>query len=268
MHINQKNSLVLILILGGWCLQAQPLKVLKENPINLGEKLEFKLRYGWFTVGRASWTTAKKYYDYEGEKCHKFKVRAWSSGFLGVFAKVNDEWGEYMRADDFTPMMTYRNIEEGKYIFDEKAYFDYNTKKIKYEKIFKGDREPIRYFDMDIDRAGMLGGFMQIRSLDFSKYTPGERVKIDVIFEDDKYKLELIYKGVVELKSKVGRLHAHKIIPILPENRLFLGEYPITVWLSADKNRLPLRVAAKMSFGTAYVELTNYAHVKHGPDYN
>ena len=79
--------------------------------------------------------------------------------------------------------------------------------------------------------------------------------------------MEIIYEGIVELKTKVGRLRAHKIIPIMPENKIFPGKYPITAWFTADKNRLPLRVDAKMSFGTAYVELTNYENVRFGPDY-
>ena len=87
-------------------------------------------------------------------------------------------------------------------------------------------------------------------------------------FEDEKYEMEVIYKGIVELNSKVGRLRAYKIIPVMPKNKLFPGEYPIVAWFTADRNRLPLRVSAKMKFGTAYVELTNYENVKYGPDYD
>ncbi|MCP4456823.1 MAG: DUF3108 domain-containing protein [Cytophagales bacterium] len=266
-ELNMKNMLTFILIIGSWFSEAQPTRLLNEKPVNLGEKLEFKLSYGWFTVGRASWTTDKNHHVYGGEECYKLQVKANSTGFLGSFAKVDDEWGEYMRTDDFMPMMAYRDLEEGKYTLDEQTYFDYDAKNIRYERIRKGIEKPIEHIGMDKARLGMLGGFMQMRSVDYRKYESGDRIKIDAFFEGENYEMEIIYKGIVELKSKVGRLRAYKIIPVLPENRLFPGEFPIAAWFSADRNRLPLRVDAKMSFGTTYVELTNYENVRYGPDY-
>jgi len=264
---NRKIMFAFILLLGAWFSDAQPAKLKRDKPVNLAEKLEFKLSYGWFTVGRASWVTDSKFHKYGGEECYKLKVRAKSSGLLGVFAKVNDEWGEYMRTDDFMPMMTYRDLSEGKYRLDEKTYFDYTKEKIKYDRTKRGKVKPTEYFSMDKARLGMLGGFMQMRSIDFSKYKKNDRIKIPAFFEGETYELEVIFMGVVELKSKVGRLRAYKIIPVMPENKIFPGKYPITAWFTADRNRLPLRVEAKMSFGTTYVELTNYENVRYGPDY-
>lgn len=267
LKFNLKRMFTLILILGGWFSEAQPPELLNEKPVNLGEKLEFKLSYGWFTVGKASWVTDKVYHEKGGEECYKLKVKAQSSGFLGSFAKVDDEWGEYLRREDFVPMFAYRDLEEGKYRLDEKTYFDYDDMKIRYEYIRKGVEKPVQNIDMDKERLGLLGGFTQMRSLDFRKYQPGDKVKIDAFFEGEVYSLEVIYKGIEEIRSKVGKLRAYKVLPVMPENKLFPGDFPITAWFSADRNRLPLRVSAKMSFGTTYVELTNYENIKFGPDY-
>lgn len=263
----QKVMFTLILLISGlFTTEAQPIKLLSDTPLSLGEQLEFKLSYGWFTVGKAVWSTDKNFQTMSGEKCYKFKVTAKSAGFLGSFAQVDDEWGEYMRPD-FIPMMAYRDLEEGKYILDERSYFDYTNRKIKTEVIRKGNKKPDAIVDMDKDRLAMLGGFMQMRCIDFAKYKVGDRIKIEAFFEGEPYELEVIYKGKEELKSKVGRIQSYKLTPILPENRLFPGKEPITVWISADRNRLPLRADANMYFGTAYVELTGYKNVKYGPDY-
>jgi hypothetical protein len=265
--LNVKTMFTLILFLGTvFTSDGQPAKLLTDSPINLGEKLEFKMSYGWFTVGKAIWSTEKSFQDYNGEKCYHFKVTAKSAGFLGSFAQVDDVWGEYMRPD-FIPMMAYRDLEEGKYVLDEKSYFDYGTRKIKTEVIRKGNKKPDAFFDMDKERLAMLGGFMRMRCIDYAKYKPGDHIKIEAFFEGEPYELDVIYKGKEELKSKVGRIQSYKLSPILPENRLFPGKEPITVWISADKNRLPLRADANMYFGTAYVEMTGYKNVKFGPDY-
>jgi hypothetical protein len=264
---NLKIMFTLILLIGSiFSADSQPVKLMTETPLNLGEQLEFKLSYGWFTVGKAVWSTDKNFQTMSGEKCYYFKVRANSAGFLGSFASVKDEWGEYMRPD-FMPVMAYRDLEEGKYVLDEKSYFDYSSRKIRTEVVRKGNEKPDAYFDMDKDRLAMLGGFMRMRCIDYAKYKPGDRIKIEAFFEGEPYELEVIYRGKEELKSKVGRIQSYKLTPILPENRLFPGKEPITVWISADRNRLPLRADANMYFGTAYVELTGYKNVKYGPDY-
>jgi len=261
-----KIMFAIVMSLLGLFADGQALKMHNSTPINDGEVLEFRLSYGWFTVGRAKWTT--NVVDYEGDECYKARVTAKSSGLLGVFAKVDDEWGEYARTDDFMPKMAWRDLEEGKYILDEKTYFDYDNMKIKYDKTRKGVVKPTKYMDIEQARVGMLGGFMQMRSVDYSQYKVGDVIKVEAFFEGEPYDVEVVLKGKEKFRSKVGRIMAYKIVPRLPENRLFPGKDPITMWVSADKNQLPLRADARMSFGTAYVELTGYKNVKFGPDYD
>lgn len=39
---------------------------------------------------------------------------------------------------------------------------------------------------------------------------------------------------------------------------------PVSFWVLADQNRLPLKIEAKMRFGSAYCELIKYKNVKSG----
>ncbi len=256
-----------IVLLTSWLAMGQPHKELRDDPLNPGEYMEFKMSYGWFTVGRASWYTNHSIQNYKGEQCYKFRVRARSAGFAGVFARVEDEWGAYVRTRDLMPMMNYRDLKEGKYILDERTYFDYGNQKIRMERIKRNQPEPTQYFDMNGERFGMLGGFMQMRQIDYNQYKSGDLIKINAFFEGELFNMDVIYKGVETITSKVGQLRAHKIVPIMPENKIFPGKYPITAWLSADKNQLPLRVDADMFFGSAYIELVKYKNVKYGIDY-
>ncbi len=259
---------LILLIASLFASEAQPPNLMRETPINPGEVLDFRLSYGWFTVGHARWVTDKYLKTYEGEECYKFKVTAESTGLLGVFATVDDEWGEYMRTDNYLPMMAYRDLVEGKYVLDEKTHFNYSDSSILYTRIRKGKPLPDETLKMDKPRVGMLGGFMMMRSVDYFKHKKGDKINIEAFFEGEEYNMEVEYAGVVELKSKVGKLRAHKIIPKLPDNRLFPGKDPITIWISADKSQLPLRADARMYFGTAYVELTDYKNIKFGPDFD
>ena len=263
-----KNTamLTLLIFLNSFFTDAQTLIFLPATPVNDGEVLDFRLSYGWFTVGRAKWRT--DIVDYKGDECFKSRITAKSSGLVGAFATVDDEWGEYAKTENWYPTMAWRDLKEGKYILDEKTYFDYKAKKILYEAIKKGTRQPNESLDMDKARVGMLSGFLKIRSVDLSKYKAGDEIRVEAFFEGKPYEMVVVFKGKEKLRSKVGRLWAYKVIPRLPKNSLFPGQDPISMWFSADKNQLPLRTNARMSFGTAYVELTGYKNIKYGPDYD
>ena len=60
---------------------------------------------------------------------------------------------------------------------------------------------------------------------------------------------------------------AHQVRPILPDNNIFRGEAPITAWISADKDQLPLKIEAQMFFGNATCNLIGYENIKFAEDY-
>ena len=89
---------------------------------------------------------------------------------------------------------------------------------------------------------------------------------MEAFFDKKYYNFAMVYKGKELIKTKVGKIKCHKVVPVMEKNKIFIGEDSITFWLSADANRLPLKVAARVKFGTAYCELTSYKNVKSGID--
>ena len=45
------------------------------------------------------------------------------------------------------------------------------------------------------------------------------------------------------------------------KNRLFEDEDAVKFWLSDDKNKVPLKLLAKMNFGNFVIEIENYKNV-------
>jgi hypothetical protein len=48
----------------------------------------------------------------------------------------------------------------------------------------------------------------------------------------------------------------------MPENQLFRGKRPVKVFISADKNRVPIRIQAEFIVGMVEVELQNHKNMK------
>ena len=85
-------------------------------------------------------------------------------------------------------------------------------------------------------------------------------------FDNEFYDFEIVYHGIERTKTKVGKVNCYKVIPVMQENSLFKGESAVKFWITADANRLPVKVIAEMNVGKAKCELTSYKNVKTGHD--
>lgn len=265
--LNIMKTLVLLFI--GLVSTAQH-RVVDTPPVNKGEQLEFKLGYGWFTIGRAQVKTAPQYQKVDGNDCFKIDITGKTAGLVGAFSKVNDRWGGVVRKEDFRPYYSYRDLEEGNYRKDEKVYFDYDSMKITVEDYdVKADKpRPTTYYDIEEDSVfDLIGGLLYTRSLDYERMKKGDTVTMDAYFDKVFYDFDIVYQGKESVKTKVGKINCYKLVPVMPDNKIFRGENAVTFWVSADPNRLPLKVEAAMFFGTAYCELTSYKNVKSGIDF-
>ncbi|NQZ77398.1 MAG: DUF3108 domain-containing protein, partial [Ekhidna sp.] len=163
-----------------------------------------------------------------------------------------------------------RDLSEGNWDLEEHSYFDYDSMQIVVKSSSKKDKEerPDKIFELESDNVfDLMGGVMLARSLDYKAMQPGEEISLNAFFEDKFYDFNMIFSGREMISTKVGDIYCFKVQPVLPDNSIFKGEDAISFWVSADANRLPLKIEADMNFGKAFVELTAYKNVKSGIDF-
>lgn len=230
-----------------------------------GEKLEFNVNFGIFSIGEAEMIIDDKSYKINHRDCYKVDIYGRTSGMVDWVARVDDHWGAYVDTAALIPHISYRNIKEGNYRKDEVVRFDHRVNLIETKVIDKNTgkfKEPLVYVAPDGVRD-MMAGALYLRTVDFSKMKVGDRFSISGFFEDAFYDLDLIYKGKDKVKTKAGKFHAIKLAPVVPENELFDGDDSILTWVTDDENRLPLKIQAKMFIGNVSVELKDYSDTKH-----
>lgn len=230
-----------------------------------GERLEYKVSYGFFTVGEATMHVREKAYMPVSEGTYKVDVYGKTSGAVGWVTRVNDHWGAYVDKKSFRPYLSYRNIEEGKYRKNELIRFYHEEGKIeakvKDQKTGKF-KDPSIYETKGKELFDMIGGYIHLRSLNFSDYEIGDTVKVDAFFEDTIYDFQIIYKGKDVVKTKVGKVRALRLVPVMPDNKLFDGENAISTWFSDDANKIPLKIKADMFVGSVTVDLVSHKNLK------
>jgi hypothetical protein len=236
----------------------------KNESFTKGEVLDFKMTYSIFTVGRGSAQIQPKLYKINNRECYKVDIYAKTVGMVDWVTNVNNQYGSYVDTASIVPHLFYRKQREGSYKKDEQTYFDHESKKI---KVITADKntgkwgEP-KYYDAPPQVRDLVAGFLYLRTLDLSKVKIKDTVTVAGFFEDQFYKLKIIYAGKDIVKTKAGKIRCIAFKPVMPKNQLFEGENSITAYFSDDKNRIIVKIDAEMFIGSAGVELTGYSGLK------
>ena len=229
-----------------------------------GEKLEYKVSFGIFSIGEAEMVIQDNFYRVNHRDCYKIDVYGKTTGMVDWVAKVDDHWGAYVDSAALVPHISYRNIKEGNYRKNEVTRFDHRSNQIETKVMDKktGEYKEPNYYYAPEDIRDMLAGFLYMRTMDFSTMKKNDVFTVKGFFEDTFYELDVRYKGTEKIKTKAGKFKAIKLAPIMPDNKLFDGEDSILVWLSNDKNKVPLKIEAKMFIGSTGVELSGYHNLR------
>lgn len=219
----------------------------QDQPFRLGESFEYKINYGFLNIARATISIDKDTHEFAGKSgLLKVDIMGKTTGLAGWITNVDDKWRTYVDSETLLPHVAIRDISEGNYKKDEIAYFDHSDNRV---EVVDKNKDKKKGYTIVSESLDLLSGYLFVRQIDYTKYNIGDIINIKAFFEGKLYDFELIYSGKEQVKTKLGKINAIKIIPIMPENKIFSGTNPIEIWISDDANRVPLKVEADMFLG-------------------
>ncbi len=234
-------------------------------PVNYGpkESFEFRVHYGFITAGEAKIEVSDQYYLVNDKICMKATCTGRSSGSFDLVLRIRDSWVTYIDTVSKVSQKSIRNIEEGKYRLKETVQFNYPAKKaiVDWEK--RDKKKGRDEFAIVSDLQDIVSGAYYLRVVDYDKMKVGDVFEINSFLEDKVYALKIRYKGKETVKTDFGKINAIRLAPIMPQNGLFEGENSIRLWLSDDKNRLPIKIQADMFVGAVEVDLKGFKNLKY-----
>ena len=254
-------SIFLITLLAGFTGGRQKLyPVVRNTSFGKGEVIEYRVNFGIFTVGHATTKVEKKIFTVNSRPCYKIEAFGRTSGLVAWLNKVDDQWGAYVDTAALVTHVSYRKIREGHFRKDELVTFDHINKKaeVKLRNRKTGVYDDIKYFPVKENVRDIVAGFTYLRVIDYTKYKKGDTLAISGFFEDNSYLLKIIYDGKEKVSTDLGKIICRRLIPIIPDNKLFDGENSITVWVSDDENQVPVKIQASMFIGSTGLELEEF----------
>lgn len=239
-------SILLIVISYTISLANFPIK-----PNEKGEHLKYIIHYGIVRGGKASLKI--KSVKMNGKDVYHATLTGKTVGLFNTLYKVKDTYESYMEPVTLLPVKAIRNIREGSY----KRYNEITFDREKNELI--SQRSGVQ--KIPVGTHDILSAFYFARAKHFnSDLKEGEIVKIQTYFSDELFLLQFRFMGYETISSKIGDVKCYKFIPIVETGRAFEDEDDMKIWISADSNRVPVRVQFDLFIGSLRCDLVNFSN--------
>jgi hypothetical protein len=231
----------------------------QDAPFQAGEKAVFSIRYGFVTGGYASFELKKD--TFAGKEYDHCYFIAQTVGIADAFYNIKDIYESYFDPETLLPDYAIRNVIEGHYKRYNTNLFDRNARKD--SAIITSNLNGKHVVQKDI--YDLLSMFYHFRKNWFAKdykFTKGEVITIITWFCDEYYPIRLVFVGMDEVKVKEGKIMCYKFNPVTEVGRIFKTNEDVSVWFSADKNYLPVKLRFDIFVGAFTAELHSVEGLK------
>ena len=225
----------------------------KKEAFKSSEWLRYKMSYsGFLRAGSAVLQVEEE--ELNGKKIYHAKGTGWTSGMISWFFKVKDVYESYFSVDEVKPYIFKRDVNEGGYTIKRDTKFDYEKK----EAIVTDHKKDTTTRFTIADVQDMISSFYYLRNQKVDTLKIGDSIKIDMFFDGKTNPFQLKYLGKKKLRTRFGKVETYIFKPLVQAGRVFKENESVTVWVTADDNKIPIRLKASLAVGSLRADLEAY----------
>lgn len=227
-----------------------------------GEEVVYKIFYNlspfWVAAGEVSFKIEDAGTDY------RFKVRGSTYKSLEWFYRGLYTFESDVDKKTLMPHQFIRTIEEKKYSRYNKFVFDQNKGFVKtWQGKTKAEAE-LNVHEVGLCIHDLISVLYYMRNVNFEELRVGETIPLD-IFLEEKYHLGVRVLGKNEecRIRGLGKQQTHVFSPEVVAGDIFNEGTKMTIWVSADENRIPLMIESPVRVGKIKAVLQEYKGLRH-----
>ncbi len=239
-------------------LSAQELKQVNNESFTYGEKLTFTVYYdsyltGKVTAGTGSLEVSSESVDVSGRKTYHIVGEGKSKGAFNLFFKVNDRFESWVDEEYLIPWKFKRDTHEGSYDYRDEVKFNQFTGSYSSSRANK---------KMPLGTHDIISAYFHARNIDFSGMKPGDIYPINFILDDSLYLSVIKFIDREVVTTELGTFHCLHFKPMVVTGAVFSQPYPMDLWISDDKNHIPILARSAVIVGSVKMELVKYKGLK------
>jgi hypothetical protein len=227
------------------------LPTIKHQAFAKGEKLNYEISYGWLDAGEASIEIKRENHTIADREVYHIVGLGNSTGTFNWFFKVRDRYETYLDKNGVFPWIFVRDIHEGG--FNLQQYYTFNP----YEQ--KVVTEKKKEYKVPLGIQDMISSFYRARANDYSKAKPEDIFEFQAFVDNEIWPLKIKYLGVEQKEVNDKVFDCMVFSPVVQTGRIFKKEEDLKVWITRDKNKIPVMAEAQILVGSIKMQLTDYS---------
>ncbi len=257
--MNLKKSILPLLLFLALNLFGQTDRIVENDAFQPGEFLKYRVYYdswltSWLTAGYGTMTVGESNQLFDGRKAYYIEVNGQSTRFFNIFMKVDDKFVSYLDEQSLLPRKFIRRTREGSYVKDDDVLFNYDSMTVT-------SRQMTRAIPLGLE--DMISAFYYMRTFDFDTAEEGDEYHIQFYLDDSIYNSRIVFLGREKVETELGVFPCLKFKPQVAIGEVFTDQYPMTLWVTDDRNKIPVLGRSGVYVGSVSIELIEYSGLRY-----
>ncbi|HYG51935.1 MAG TPA: DUF3108 domain-containing protein [Flavobacteriales bacterium] len=225
-------------------------RTVKNEAFKIGEELRYRVHYGFVDAGEAVLKVKSCDKKVQGRNLIHVEGTGKSLGAFDWFFKVRDRYESYMDEQAIMPWLFVRRVNEGGYEIKQDYTFIQNKNKV--------DLGNGKTMDAPAAVQDMLSSFYYARTINFENAKVGYVFTVSTICDGELFPLKIKYMGKETISLRQGKYRCMRFVPVVATGRIFKNNEDLSVWITDDKNKIPILAKAKIWVGSIKAEVVEY----------
>ncbi|HEY0732720.1 MAG TPA: DUF3108 domain-containing protein [Chitinophagaceae bacterium] len=229
---------------------------IRNTTFQPGERLSYTVYYSLFglyvNAGNATVSTSLERIN--NRPVYHIVGDGKSNSSYDWVTKVKDRYESYVDTATLQPVKFIRDVHEGNHKKYENITFNRTTNTA---------ITPDGIYKVPACIQDVVSALSYIRNIDFKKYKPGDKINFNMFIDNEVYNMYIRYVGKEEVKTRYGKFRTIKFKPLLIKGTVFDGGEKMTIWVTDDNNRIPVRAESPLKVGSIKVDLMGYRNLRH-----
>ncbi|MCF8367572.1 MAG: DUF3108 domain-containing protein [Bacteroidales bacterium] len=229
-------------------------RTVKNEAFKVGERLQWRFFYDSWLVGITAGHGVAEVKDtkktFHGRSVYHIDTEGYSKGMFNWFFKVQDNFDSYMDKQFLAPHYFERRTREGGYRKDDEYRFNQAENVVMSRK----DTLVAPAYLQDF-----ISAIYYTRTFSSDTLKEGDVIPIDFFLDDSVYTSAIIFEGREIIKIKLGTFKCLRFKPGMATGEVFSDKYPMTLWVTDDKNHVPILAKSAIIVGNLKAELMEYS---------
>lgn len=231
-----------------------------EAAFKIGEELNFKFYYNSLLTGDVLAGYANSVVEQYSlsDNYYKINIDAETRKAYSIF-KVEDYYTSYINKSTLLPSYFKKRIREGRYTASRDVKFYQDSL---YANYIDNKKETTTIVEIPYGVHDLLSSLFYLRSINFDTVKVGDTYNLSFFLDGEVFDTELKFIGYETIETELGEVDCMKFKPRVLKGNVFNEEEPLTVWVSNDNNKLPIKAESEIRVGSVKIVLVDFDNLK------